>query len=85
MYIETSIDETKLSLVDISEVEFLKNKVENGDILFTRSSLVKAGIAQSNIYGSLVFAGVTKYNKNGRNQSSAPLVQATRRSRVDGG
>ncbi|NOT12507.1 MAG: hypothetical protein HOP23_11850 [Methylococcaceae bacterium] len=50
MYIETYIDETTLSLVDIGESEFLKNKVENGDVFFTRSSLVKAGIAQSNIY-----------------------------------
>ncbi len=50
MYIDTVIDETKLSLVDVSENEFLKNKVENGDIFFTRSSLVKSGIAYSNIY-----------------------------------
>ncbi len=50
MYIETSIDENKLKLVAISESEFLKNKVKNGDIFFTRSSLVKEGIACSNIY-----------------------------------
>lgn len=50
MYIDTVIDETKLSLVELSENEFLKNRVENGDIFFTRSSLVKSGIAYSNIY-----------------------------------
>ncbi len=50
MYSDTSIDESTLSLVGISEAEFKKNKVEFGDVLFTRSSLVKAGIAQSNIY-----------------------------------
>ena len=50
MYIETPINESALSLVGISESEFLKNKVEPNDIFFTRSSLVKAGIAQSNIY-----------------------------------
>jgi len=50
MYIESTIDETRLSLVDIPEAEFLKNKVETGDIFFTRSSLVKEGIAHSNTY-----------------------------------
>ena len=33
-----------------SEAEFLKNKVEYGDVFFTRSSLVKEGIAYSNVY-----------------------------------
>ncbi len=50
MYIDTLIKEENLSLVDISVDEFLKNKVENGDIFFTRSSLVKSGIAYSNLY-----------------------------------
>ncbi len=50
MYYNTTIDEKKLSLLDISKNEFEKNKVEYGDIFFTRSSLVKEGIAQSNIY-----------------------------------
>lgn len=50
MYIETTINENNLYLLDISEDEFLRNKVENGDIFFTRSSLVKSGIAYSNIY-----------------------------------
>ncbi len=50
MYIESTINEETLSLIELSENEFLKNKVENGDIFFTRSSLVKSGIACSNIY-----------------------------------
>lgn len=50
MYVDPYIDETKLSLLDISDAEFAKNKVLNGDIFFTRSSLVKEGIAQSSIY-----------------------------------
>jgi type I restriction enzyme S subunit len=50
MYIDTVIDEEKLNLVELSKNEFLKNKVETGDIFFTRSSLVKSGIAYSNIY-----------------------------------
>ncbi len=50
MYIETSINENTLSLIDLSLAEFAKNKVENGDIFFTRSSLVKSGIACSNVY-----------------------------------
>lgn len=50
MYIETTIDETKLKLVELDEAEFIKNKVEHGDVFFTRSSLVKEGIAYSNTY-----------------------------------
>lgn len=50
MYSDFPVNEENLSLVGISQVEFLKNKVEYGDIFFTRSSLVEAGIAQSNIY-----------------------------------
>jgi type I restriction enzyme, S subunit len=50
MYIESTIDENRLNLVEIPELEFRKNKVENGDIFFTRSSLVKEGIAFSNTY-----------------------------------
>lgn len=50
MYIDTVIDEEKLNLVELSKDEFLRNRVENGDIFFTRSSLVKSGIAYSNIY-----------------------------------
>ena len=50
MFIDTVVDEEKLSLVELSKNEFSKNKVETGDIFFTRSSLVKSGIAYSNIY-----------------------------------
>ncbi len=50
MYIPSTIDDTKLSKVDIDITEFKKNKVECGDIFFTRSSLVKEGIAYSNVY-----------------------------------
>ena len=50
MYIDGTIDERRLSLVDIDKTEFNKNKVENGDVFFTRSSLVKEGIAYSNTY-----------------------------------
>jgi type I restriction enzyme S subunit len=50
MYLDTTIDEGKLNLVDIPKSEFEKNKVLSGDIFFTRSSLVKEGIACSNIY-----------------------------------
>lgn len=50
MYIETTIDETRLKLIELDKAEFIKNKVEYGDIFFTRSSLVKEGIAYSNTY-----------------------------------
>lgn len=50
MYIENTIDENNLSLLSLNKKEFQKNKVEFGDIFFTRSSLVKSGIAYSNIY-----------------------------------
>lgn len=50
MYIDSTIDEKRLSLVELSEDEFKKNKVEHGEIFFTRSSLVKEGIACSNVY-----------------------------------
>jgi len=49
MYLGSSIDIDSLSLVDIDEKEFKNNKVEYGDIFFTRSSLVKEGIAYSNV------------------------------------
>jgi len=50
MYIESTIDENNLTLVELSKDEFNRNKVEYGDIFFTRSSLVKEGIAHSNVY-----------------------------------
>lgn len=49
MYVGDEIDVNNLTLVDIDEKEFKNNKVEYGDIFFTRSSLVKEGIAYSNI------------------------------------
>ncbi len=50
MYIDSAINENTLTLIELSEAEFLKNKAEYGDIFFTRSSLVKEGIAYSNVY-----------------------------------
>jgi type I restriction enzyme, S subunit len=49
MFSGSSIDVDNLSLIDIDESEFKKNKVRYGDIFFTRSSLVKEGIACSNV------------------------------------
>ncbi|HEM6596465.1 TPA: restriction endonuclease subunit S [Yersinia enterocolitica] len=50
MYKEPCIDENDLSLLNLNEKIFRKNQVFFGDIFFTRSSLVKEGIAWSNIY-----------------------------------
>lgn len=50
MYIDTAIDEKCLSLLELSQSDFEANQVKHGDIFFTRSSLVKSGIAVSNIY-----------------------------------
>ena len=50
MYIQRDIDESRLSLLDLDKKEFENNKVNYGDIFFTRSSLVKEGIAFSNVY-----------------------------------
>ncbi|MDN3488538.1 MULTISPECIES: restriction endonuclease subunit S [Pseudoalteromonas] len=49
MYSGDSIHIENLSLLDLDEKEFKNNKVEYGDIFFTRSSLVKEGIAYSNV------------------------------------
>jgi len=49
MYINGTINVDTLTRVAIDEQEFLKNRVEYGDIFFTRSSLVKEGIAYSNV------------------------------------
>lgn len=49
MFSGSSIDVDNLSLVDLDENEFKKNRVQYGDIFFTRSSLVKEGIACSNV------------------------------------
>jgi type I restriction enzyme, S subunit len=40
MYIDTTIVENRLSLLELSVSEFETNQVEYGDIFFTRSSLV---------------------------------------------
>ena len=50
MYIESDINEDNLSLLDLERKEFELNKVKYGDVFFTRSSLVKEGIAFSNVY-----------------------------------
>ena len=49
MYINDTIDVNLLTLIDLEEKEFKNNKAEYGDIFFTRSSLVKEGIAYSNV------------------------------------
>lgn len=49
MFVGNEINIETLTLVNIEEKEFLKNKVKYGDIFFTRSSLVKEGIAISNV------------------------------------
>lgn len=49
MYAVGTINVDNLTRVEIDEKEFSKNRVEFGDIFFTRSSLVKEGIAYSNV------------------------------------
>jgi type I restriction enzyme, S subunit len=49
MYLGDSIDTNNLTLIDLDQKEFSKNRVKYGDVFFTRSSLVKAGIAHSNV------------------------------------
>ncbi|MEP7237875.1 MAG: restriction endonuclease subunit S [Ferruginibacter sp.] len=49
MYIDGTIKLDTLTRVAIDEKEFSKNRVAYGDIFFTRSSLVKEGIAYSNV------------------------------------
>ena len=49
MYVEGTIDVRNLQRVDLDEKEYLNNRVEYGDVFFTRSSLVKEGIAHSNV------------------------------------
>jgi len=49
MYEGSCINIDALSLLELSEKEFKKNKVKYGDIFFTRSSIVPAGIAYSNV------------------------------------
>ena len=61
MYSEATIDPSNLSRIAIDESEFLSNKAEWGDVFFTRSSLVKEGIAHSNVLlsraGDVTFDG----------------------------
>jgi type I restriction enzyme S subunit len=54
MYIDNSINIETLNRVALDEKEFSKNRVEYGDIFFTRSSLVKEGIAYSNVNLNIV-------------------------------
>jgi type I restriction enzyme S subunit len=49
MYIDGVIDIHKLTRIGLDDKEFNNNQVKYGDIFFTRSSLVKEGIAHSNI------------------------------------
>lgn len=49
MYNGNFIDIDSLSRLELDDQEFKKNKAEYGDVFFTRSSLVKEGIAHSNI------------------------------------
>ncbi|MBU4216410.1 restriction endonuclease subunit S [Candidatus Parcubacteria bacterium] len=52
MYSGTEINVKNLTRVELSSEEFNRNKAVAGDIFFTRSSLVKEGIAYSNILNS---------------------------------
>ncbi|MBD2317661.1 restriction endonuclease subunit S [Phormidium tenue] len=49
IYTSRSINVDSLTMLNLEEEEFRKNQAEYGDIFFTRSSLVKEGIAHSNI------------------------------------
>lgn len=49
MYEGDSINTDSLTLLELDESEFKRNQVSFGDIFFTRSSIVAAGIAYSNI------------------------------------
>ncbi len=50
MYEGNKITLENLTLLEVSKEEFVKNRVSWGDILFTRSSLVKEGIAHSSVF-----------------------------------
>lgn len=49
MYKGDSIEYEELTLLDLDTKSFERNKVKYGDIFFTRSSIVPAGIAFSNV------------------------------------
>ncbi len=52
LYGRIPIDTDSLELFDANESEIARFRVEDGDLLFTRSSLVPSGIAHCNIYKS---------------------------------
>ena len=52
LYKQTPIDSDSLELFDANEDEKERFRVKNGDLFFTRSSVVPSGIAQCNIYNS---------------------------------
>ena len=52
LYRHTPIDTDSLELFDANESERERFKVEDGDLFFTRSSVVPSGIAHCNIYTS---------------------------------
>jgi type I restriction enzyme S subunit len=49
MYSGESVDIDTLTRLEMDKKEFLNNQAKYGDIFFTRSSLVKEGIAHSNV------------------------------------
>ena len=50
LYTRAPIDSASLNLFDATNYEKERFKVEDGDLFFTRSSIVPSGIAQCNIY-----------------------------------
>ena len=52
LYARVPIDSDALELFDATNAERERFKVENGDLFFTRSSVVASGIAHCNIYDS---------------------------------
>jgi type I restriction enzyme S subunit len=52
LYDQTSINSESLELFDASEDEKSRFRVEDGDLFFTRSSVVPSGIAHCNVYFS---------------------------------
>jgi type I restriction enzyme S subunit len=53
LYARTPIDSDALELFNASAIEQERFKVEDGDLFFTRSSVVPAGIAHCNIYRAI--------------------------------
>ena len=78
MYVDGTINVENLTRVALDENEFQKNRVEYGDLFFTRSSLVKEGIAYSNInlnrFDDLTFDGhLIRMRPNHKNTSPVYL------------